>query len=475
MSPDMTSRSPSQQRGGALLLAAALLAGCASPPSAPLARADRDLPAAWTEPAPAAALPARDWWRGFGSAELERLVDAAHAGSPTLAIAAERVTQAELALRDAGASLFPAVEASAGSTVRRSDARGMPASTARSSSVAIGVSYELDLWGRLAAGVRASEATLAARRGDLDTARLTLSTGVANAYFQLLALRVRLTIAQDNLALAERLYRIVEARHRHGSASALDLSRQRGTVLAQRATIEPLALQARQRSSALALLLGRAPQGLPIDGGPLDALAIPEAGAGLPAELLLRRPDLASAEAELAAADADVAAARAALLPGVSLAGSTGLASSALLSLADPTLSIGLSASLVQSLFDGGRRRRQVELGESQRRALLETYRAAIHTALKEVEDALGNAVQAREQEQAQREIRDEATRALALAEQRYRAGADELSTVLDAQRTLFAAEDQLAQQRLARLVAALELFKSLGGGWHKSGSSQPA
>jgi outer membrane protein TolC len=188
--------------------------------------------------------------------------------------------------------------------------------------------------------------------------------------------------------------------------------------------------------------------------------------AGLPSQLLTRRPDLASAEAQLAAADADVAAARAALLPSIQLSGSAGVATAALLSLSNPAASIGLSASIVQTLFDGGRLRGQVQLSESQRRVLVETYRQAVYTALKEVNDALGNAERNRKQEELQTAIRDENERSLRLAATRYREGADDLLTVLDAQRSLFSAQDQLAQLRLARLTSALDVFKALGGGW---------
>jgi outer membrane protein TolC len=187
---------------------------------------------------------------------------------------------------------------------------------------------------------------------------------------------------------------------------------------------------------------------------------------GLPAELLVRRPDLASAEAQLAAADADVAAARAALLPDIQLSGSAGLASAALLSLANPASSVALSAAVAQTLFDGGRLRGRVETARSQRIQLVESYRQAIHAALKEVEDGLGNAERNRQQEASQLLIREEARRSLRLAELRYREGVDDLLTVLDAQRTLFQAEDQLAQLRLSRLTGALDLYKALGGGW---------
>jgi multidrug efflux system outer membrane protein len=289
---------------------------------------------------------------------------------------------------------------------------------------------------------------------------------VANAYFQVLTLRVRLAIAQENLAIAERVFKVVQARYDNGAASALDLSRQRTTVLSQRASIEPLQVQERQTLSALALLLGRAPQGFNVQGMALNALVVPAVGAGLPSDLLLRRPDLASAEAQLRAADADVAAARAALLPSIQLSGSTGLASTALLSLANPAFSVGFTASIAQTLFDGGRLRNQVLLSESQRRVLVESYRQAIHVALKEVEDSLASIARDRNQTLAQQAIRDEAQRSLRLAELRYREGVDDLLTTLDAQRTLFSAQDSLAQQQLARLTSVVDLYKALGGGW---------
>lgn len=458
---------PSPWRSVALRVAltvAFTLTGCATPVDR--TRPVVDLPAAWNESSPGSSALQRDWWREFQSAELAQLIDAAQAGSPTLAIAAERVQQAELLVRSAGATLFPSVGVGGGTGAQRSDPSGDRARTSKSTDVSLGVSYEVDLWGRLAAGVQGAEAALAASRYDLETARLSLTTGVANAYFQVLALRMRLVIARENLRVAERVFKIVDARYRNGAASALDLSGQRITVLTQRATLEPLEVQERQTVTALAVLLGRTPQTLQVEARSFDGFAIPEVGAALPSELLVRRPDLASAEAQLAGADADVAAARAALLPSVSLSGSAGLASASLLSLANPATSLGLTASIAQTLFDGGRLRNQVALSESARRQLVESYRDAIYAALKEVEDALGNAVRHRGQEQAQLEIRDEAQRSLRLAELRYREGADDLTRVLDAQRTLFSSLDQLAQLRLARLTAALDLYKALGGGW---------
>lgn len=434
-------------------------------------RPDVDMPAAWAENAAGSAELQRDWWRGFNSQELSGLIDQALAGSIDLRIAAERVTQAEITARSVGASLFPLLTVSAstdtGAVKPGRNASGW--SKSESSGAALSVNYEVDVWGRVAATTRSADALLHASRYDLETVRLTLTTGVANAYFQVLALRMRLQIAQRNLAIAEKLFDIVQARNRFGAASALDVSRQRSTVLAQRATIVPLQTQERQTVSALAILLGRQPQALSITDATLDTLNIPEVSPGLPSSLITRRPDIGSAEAQLVAANANIVAARAALLPTISLSGSAGSSSAALLSLSNPAYSIGIGASIVQTLFDGNRLRLQVESSESSRRQLLEGYRGTVYVALKEVDDALGNATRNREQEQSQVEIRQEAQRALQLSELRYRAGADDLNTLLDAQRSLFSAEDQLVQLRLLRLTGTTDVFKALGGGWSQT------
>src|SRR5690606_1419784 len=186
-----------------------------------------------------------------------------------------------------------------------------------------------------------------------------------------------------------------------------------------------LEIQLRQAQSALALLVGETPQAFRTPPGNLDTLAIPEVSPGLPSTLLTRRPDIAASEARLAAADADVAAARAALLPSIRLTGSAGLASSALWSLADATQSLSLAGNLAQTLFDGGRLRNQVASAQSRQRALVAGYQENVLIALKEVEDALGEAARAADQEQSQHAIRNEAERSLRLSELRYREGAD--------------------------------------------------
>jgi NodT family efflux transporter outer membrane factor (OMF) lipoprotein len=325
----------------------------------------------------------------------------------------------------------------------------------------------VDLWGRNRAGVRAAESSLQATAFDRDTARLTLIAGVAVGYFDVLTLRSRLGVARENLATAERVLELVKARARNGTASALDVSRQEATVLSQRAALLPIEQQEHQTLAALAVLTGRTPEGFDVKATSFADLEVPSVDPGIPAQLLVRRPDLASAEARLAAANADVAAARAALLPSIALTASAGTASSALLAVVGgPTSAVSLALSVLAPIFDGGRLRGQVSIAESQERELVESYRKAILAAFEDVENALGAGVRFAQQETIQTQVRAQAREALRLAEIRYREGAEDLISVLDAQRTLFNAEDQLAQIRLNRLEAAVNLYKALGGGW---------
>jgi len=445
---------------------ATLLGGCAVTGNAPAPAPD--MPQAFTEaPAADAAAPAADWWGAFGSADLSSLVAAAQAANPDLAIATERVRQAEAQVRMADATLFPALNLGAGSSRRETRVDGGNWQKGDASSATLSASYEVDLWGKNAFGVSSAEAALRASRFDRETVRLTLVAGVANGYFQLLSLRGRLTIARENLDIAERVFKVVDSRVRNGAASALDLARQKAAVLTQRAAIPPLELQERQTLFALAILLGRAPEGFETVASSVTGLAVPRVAPGLPAQLLLRRPDLASAEAQLGAANADVAAARAALLPGISLTGSAGLASDVLINFLNaPTAVLAIGASLLQPIFDGGRLRAQVDVAASRERELVESYRKAVLAALADVESALAAGGRTAEQELLQEQVVEQARVALGLAEIRYREGADDLLTMLDAQRTLFQAEDQLAQIRLSRLQASVGLFKALGGAW---------
>lgn len=448
----------------ALLLAGALAACAAAAPEAPVAV---DVPAAWTaDPgtAPTSAVPADGrWWAAFGSAELERLVARAIEANADLAASRERVAQAAARVRAAGAALAPALDAAAGAS-RDWRGGGRPADGFRA---ALDASYEVDLWGLGRAGVRAGEARLLASGFDRRALELGLAAEVATAYFQHLSLSDRLGRERRLLATAERVLDLVETKARLGAASGLELAQQRAAVASIRASIPELARLQAETANGLALLLGAPAGTVAVEGGTLAAVAPPAVAPGLPSDLLLRRPDIRSAEAALAAARADVAAARAAMLPSIRLTGSAGYASDALSSLFSPAgFLAGLAAGIAAPVFDAGRLAAGRDEAEAGARELAEAYRGAVLASFRDVEDALAATRLLAEAEAAQRVAAEEARTAFGLAETRYRAGAVDFLSVLETQQSLLRQEEALDRIALSRLLAAVGLYKALGGGW---------
>lgn len=451
------------------LLAAALLCGCASTTPPPLAATAPALPVQWSaQGSPGSLSVAPDWWRSLGSAELDALVQAAQAQSLDVAAAAARLRQAEATARQAGAALLPAVNATADASrqARFSGGSSNEGTAANRYAAGLAASYELDFWGRQRAGHDSALASLQASRFDRDTVGLTLTAAVAEAWLRLVGGRERLAIAGLNLHSAERVLALVESRARAGAATPLELAQQRGLVAAQRQAVELLRQQAKGHHTALAVLLGQA--GLPAVQAdtlaPLQPLAI---GPGVPADLLVRRPDVARAEAQLAAAHADVQAARAALLPRITLSAGVGVGADRLGRAFDHPL-YSLAAGLTAPIFDGGRLAAGADVAQGRRDELVAQYRAAIVAAVGDAEVALQAVAGIDAQIGAQAQVLEQAQQAHALAQARYRAGADTLLTLLDAQRTLYAAQDDAAQLRQARLLASVALAKALGGGWQK-------
>ncbi|WP_417521457.1 efflux transporter outer membrane subunit [Marinobacter sp.] len=453
-----------------LAIATATLIGCAVTP--PIERPSLESTETWNIPRDIgenSVAPDRFWWQAFGSAELSQLISRAFEQSPDLAAMEERVFQAEQQARIAGIRLLPSLGLTGATGSRVTDGRG-PSERSESTSASLTASYELDVWGNLAASRHAAEASFRATAFDYDTVRLTLASSVATTWFQLLGLEEQLRVAQENLRISERVERIVEVRYRNGAANRAELLRQQTEVLNQRASLIPLQLQYRQTRSALAVLVGASPLGFEVKSADntLLTMTLPSVDAGLPPELLTRRPDLAREEARLQAADANVEQARTALLPSFSIGLNAGVNSTNLLSLTDPVKTAGWSLSVVQSLFDGGRLDAQQAVSESQRRELVENYRSTILTALQETDDALDRVQTSQYREELQQTVNERAARTLELTELRYKEGSDALLTLLEAQRTLFQNRDQLVQLRISRLIAAVDLYKALGGGWEK-------
>lgn len=422
---------------------------------------------------PAIELPSVQWWQAFASSELDQLIKRAQHNAHDLAAAAARVRQAQARAVIAGAPLLPEVQGGLdGSRQRLLHGEGadqLDVSSSEPTYTAFGLqltaSYELDFWGGLRAARASALHGLDASRFDRQTVELTLVSAVADSYLQGIALEEQLRIARLNLRNAREVLNLVETRQRAGSATRLELAQQRSLVAAQERQV-PLLEQKRQDSRiTLATLLGDPVQALPVSRQPITTLQWPAIGGGVPSELLTRRPDIAAAEARLAAANANVQVARAAMLPKLTLGANLGTGANTFAEVLDSSY-YTLTAGLVAPIFNNGRLRASRELAEAEQDELLENYRGSILAGFADVEKAL-NAIEGVER---QRLWQDEevlqARQAFGLAQQRYGAGAETLLTVLETQRTLYLAQDQQAQLRLARLQGSVALYKALGGGW---------
>ncbi|POR46304.1 NodT family efflux transporter outer membrane factor (OMF) lipoprotein [Paraburkholderia eburnea] len=449
-----------RMRSGFVLALVAQLTAC----SLPVVKtgAGIALPARWQSASSvdAAGVNAQ-WWQSFGSAELTALVEAAQQDSFDVAAAVARVRQADALVRVSGASLLPQIDA--GVSVERTREVGYPMYNDYSGYFT--ASYELDLWGANRATRQAAIDTLGARRAERDAVALTLTADFANTWLQVLALRERAAIARQDLAAGERLLGFVESQYRAGAATVSNVAQQKTLVAQLTQSVAQYGQQAQYSRIALATLAGKPPQGFQVAGDSLDGLTIPVIGAGVPADLLTRRPDIAEAERKLAAADADVTVARAAMLPAVTLTADAGAGNTRLANLLEHPI-YDLVAGLSAPIFHGGALAASRDLALAQREELLADYRASIVSALGDVESALNAIDGIMTRQRAQADVLDQAQIALQQVESRYRAGAQTLQTLLDAQRTLYAAKDEALQLKLARLQAAVALYKALGGGW---------
>ncbi len=460
--------------GLAALWTLALCGGCALQPAA---TARPELPAqfAQAQPATAGRWPSRDWYHGFASAELDALIGRAHRGNADLAAARARLEQADAQARIAGAALLPSLDA-AGNLQYYAGHSGAGSARETDWAALFSASYEVDFWGRNHALLQSARLSAQASAADRDTLALTTLAGVAEAYFQVLALRERLASARLDAGATQQVLQLVEARYAAGLASAVDLANQRAAAASVALVVPQLQQQEGAARSALALLLGEYPEGFEVRADTLQTLEEPAFGAGLPSELLLRRPDLIAAETRLRAAQADVVVARAALLPSLTLAGAAGLQNpavqAAVLTLTGAGPSLALSGSLVQAVFDGGRRRALRDQARARAEELLQDYRAVVLAALQDVETALSLVDSLNAQQGAQMQVLEQSEHAFGGAQRRYREGSGDYLTLLTAERALYAARDGYIQYRLARLQALIGLSKALGGGWQVEAAS---
>lgn len=444
------------------LLAASFPAGCSMTPD--YTQPEVSAPAAFSSGTAQATPIHQDWWANFGSVELDMLMDQAIARNNDIQAGIYRVQQARANLKIAGADLMPAVDGSAGAG--RIFSRH-PNSARSSVDAGIEINYELDLFGGNRANAEAARANLAGTQYGQDALNLVVMGDVARSYFTLLHLRERLKIADDNLANAREVLRIIQARFDAGSVSALDLSQQKSSVANSEASRASLVQSAANAENALAVLVGQAPTTLQVAGNSLTSMTIPNIAPGQPSALLQRRPDIRAAEADLVAANANIGAARAALFPSVNLG--SGL-STAAAGFGNPaTTAMALAASLAVPIFNGGRLEGGVENATARQKERAEIYRKTVLVSFQETEDALAAVKASESRERSFALALTEARKAYDLSRQQYDAGAIDFQTLLDTQNALLNAQDGYAQTRLERLSAAIDLYKALGGGWNAS------
>ena len=416
------------------------------------------------------------WWTRFGDPALDALVAEALANNEDVRIAAARVDEYYGAKVTTRAPLFPAIgyTGSAGKEQRSELVYGPGSDEALSfSNAGLAAGWEIDVWGRVRNLTAAADADWRATEADRRAAVLSLVSAVTSGYITLLSLDDQLATSQRTLASRRQALDVFEKRYKGGVISKVELSQARSQYEVAAAAVPVLQQQIAQQENALAVLVGRNP-GPIARGQPLIALGTPVVPAGLPSEILTQRPDVVAAEQSLIAANARVSAARALYFPTISLTGLLGFASLDLDDLFDSGSDTwNYAGSVTGPIFQGGAVLGVNKQAEAQRAQLLAYYEKTVQRAFADVDDALIATQKTTERNAAQRRqveaLRDYAR----LSRKRYEGGYSSYLEVLDAEASLFNAELLYSQGQRERLLAHVDLYKALGGGWVDAAAAQ--
>ncbi len=457
-------------RGVSCIALAATVTACTTPNPRPLDRPG-DLPPSFTAPMDKSAplWPKASWWSGFNAEELAQLEETAQKENLDIVQAGARVLQAEANDGISLSSLFPTLDADIGMTklIRRP-----PGSTANNQSYNAGMtaSYQQGFFGTQYLQLQAARENLRASRYAAAVTGISVSAQVASDYFNILAYRERIAIANANIAAAKRILAIVQAKVNSGVSSNLDLAEQQATLAQQESTLPGLIQGEKQARYSLAILLGRAPEGFDVMARNLDGIKTPAVQAGIPSELLLRQPAIAEAEAALFAAHANVDAARSLYFPSIRISSNLGLGPTSSFDnlFQSSTFLWNLTGSVAQTIFDGGEIHARNDLARARQAELIAVYRKTVFSAFKDVEVAL-DTVKSTTDTLALVETQTRANaEAFRISELQYREGTIDIVALTQNQQSLFQAQQALVQQRLARLNAHLSLYNALGGGWEQ-------
>ncbi len=465
----------------AVLLAAPLLAGmglagCSlapayAPPTVETPVAFKEV-GPWSPAAPADAAPRDGWWRVYNDPVLDGLQAQLEAANNGLASAVARYDQARALAAQAGAGLFPEIDFSGvAQALRQSQNRplrtgGAGPNNYDNEQIALGVNYEIDLWGRLRNLAAASRDQAQASAADLQSAELSLRADLANNYMALRGADAQLKLLKDTVAAYSRAYDLTQARHEGGASSGLDVGRAETQLRTAKAQIYDLAAQRALYEHAIAVLVGKPASAFAVaavDNGP----AIPHVPASAPSALLQRRPDIAAAERRAAAANAQIGVARAALFPTITLGLTGGYQDAGGINLLQaPNSFWTLGPGVVAPVFDEGRRQAAAAAAKAQFNQVSADYRQAVLAAFQNVEDqlALNNQLAGEASEQALAVTAAQKTQDLALT--RYQLGAASFLEVVTAQTAALQVEQSALTVQTRRLQASVNLVRALGGGW---------
>lgn len=439
-----------------------------------------EVPAAWKTEAgwrvgtPNDSAPKGEWWRRFGDPQLDTLVQSSLENSPTLALATARLAQARANADAATAGLFPQVSASVRAARGRISAF-RPLTNYRAPNFgpvqndfvfSLGASYEADLFGRVQNTIAGARANAEQTAADLENTRLVLTADLASAYFNLRQVDTELDVLSRSIELQKRALGFVTNRRDLGAASGLEVAQQQALIDSTLTQLDVLRRQRAQFENAVATLTGTPAPAFSL-ARDLNRVAPPPIPAGVPSEVLERRPDVAAAERAMAAANAQIGIARAAFYPNIVIAPSYGTQASTIENLfSAQSLIWSLGVSTLQPLFSAGRLRANVDFAKAGYEATTANYRRVVLTAMQEVEDGLsGTVALERAYTQAQVAIAS-ANRVLDLASTRYEGGVSTYLDVITAQQALLTAERQATQLQGQRLLVAVFLVKALGGDW---------
>jgi multidrug efflux system outer membrane protein len=439
-------------------------------------RPDVASPVAWKLATSADALPRGDWWKLFNDPALDDLEKRALNANQNLAAAAARVEQARAAAGIARSNYLPSVglnpSVNRSSTSRTTD-NVQPVAESTTYRAALDASWELDLFGRVRRLSEGARAEAAASAADFENVRLALTAEVASSYFSLRALDRETALVNDGVGLRRKTLELINSRRANGAATDFDVARAEAELASTEADAAALANRRAALQNALALLLGEAAPNFELPTANVELSTVPAVPAGLPSELLERRPDIAAAESSLAASNARIGVAKAAFFPAISLTGSFGFASGDIDRLANSDSKLwSIGPSLYLPIFQGGRNKANLARSRAAYEESVALFRQRVLVAFREVQDALTATQLLGAQAAAQDRAVAAARRAGELAQTRYDAGIVNYFEVIDAQRTVLTAERASAQLSAQRLVNSVGLIKALGGGWGHSAVS---